>query len=152
MNIATFWQLVGLIDQKALAASNDRKAVLPLINKLQVLPINEIESFDDIMAQNLYDIDGEIYSRNAGKSGGSGDGFLYIRLYVIARGQKFYESVKENPHQMPNNVEQWREELLYVPRIAWGLITNNHPSLWPHKTPVSYESFSNKSLWNNSGV
>src|SRR5690349_19741542 len=135
-----FWSIVDLIDKPALERGNEREAVAPVVLALTELPIPELESFDEHLAQTLYAIDGESYADNAGDSGRSDDGFLYIRCYVVARGQKYYSQVAANPAAMPRAIEQWCETLLYAARNAWAVKTGRDPEEWDFEPSISYES------------
>jgi hypothetical protein len=110
-------------------------------------PEEELFAFEEQLALHLYAIDGEVYAENAGDSGGSDDGFLYARCYVVAKGREFFEAVKADPALMPKSIEQWCETLLYPHREAWAQITQRDSSEWPFVSSVSYESGSNSDLW-----
>ena len=84
---------------------------------------------------------------NAGKSGQSGDGFLYSRCYVVGSGRQQYEATLKDPQQMPKSVGQWFESLLYVSQEAWSVATGNDQQDWDFDTTVSYETGSNKVQW-----
>jgi hypothetical protein len=139
--------VVDLIDKRALEQGNEREAVAPVVSALTELSIRDIESFDEYLAQALYAIDGKTFADNAGDSGRSDDGFLYIRCYVVARGQHYYSRVAADPAAMPNAIEQWCETLLYAARNAWATKTGRDPEEWDFEPSVSYESASNESLW-----
>lgn len=147
MDRARFWSLIDLVDDDALDAGDEAAAVEPLLVALAKRDEATITGFADHLAQVLFDLDGQIYADNAGDSGGSGDGFLYARCFVVSRGQKHYTRVVADPTQMPKSVEQWCESLLYVAQRAWATKTGRAEEAWSHETPVSYESFSNKALW-----
>ena len=142
-----FWQLIALIDVSALDDSREDEAVEPLQAALSMKSESELFAFEEALSQKLYCIDGEEFADNAGESGGSGDGFLYARCYVVAKGREFYEAVKSDPKRMPKSIEQWCEPLLYPHRTAWTDQTGNDESAWPFEATVSYESGSNADLW-----
>ena len=150
MDQSTFWRLIDLIDNGALQAGDEEAAVAPVIEALAKYTEADIQGFQDILAQCLYDIDGQAFADQAGKSGQSGDGFLYARCYVVAKGKKHYEAVKMNPMEMPESLDEWCESLLYVAQHAWAAATGKDGdawSGWSYHAPVSYETGSNKANW-----
>ena len=142
-----FWSLIGLIDLDALEQQDEEAAVSPLEIALVAKSIPKIEGFYSLLAHALYEIDGETYADNAGDAGGSDDGFLYARCYVVARGRDFYNAVKSDPSQMPQDLNQWCESLLYVAPNAWGRITGSEPNQWEFYPEVSFETGHNISQW-----
>ena len=147
MNEAEFWKLIELIDVHALDDGNEDGAIRPLRDALVEKSEEELFAFEEQLALQLYEIDGEVYADNAGDSSGSDDGFLYARCYVVAKGRKFFDAVKGDPTRMPKSIEQWCETLLYPHRQAWALLTGSDASAWPFFSSVSYESGSNADLW-----
>lgn len=144
-----FWQLITLIDVSALDHNREDEAIEPLEAALGLKAESELFAFEEVLSQKLYSIDGEEFADNAGDSGGSDDGFLYARCYVVAKGREFYEAVKSDPRRMPKSIEQWCEALLYSHRAAWAEQTGNDQSAWPYEATVSYESGSNADLWSD---
>ena len=142
-----FWNLIGLIDLGALEQQDEEAAVSLLVIALANMSTPDIENFYSYLSHALYEIDGEIYADNAGDSGGSDDAFLYARCYVVARGEEFYNSVKNDPSQMPQDIEQWCESLLYVAPKAWGQISGSEPNEWEFSPEVSFETGRNISQW-----
>ncbi|MCE9552018.1 MAG: DUF4240 domain-containing protein [Planctomycetes bacterium] len=147
MDQTTFWSLIDRIDRGALNAGDEDAAVAPLIDELSRCPEQEMHEFEDILAQQLYDLDGHIYAEAADESGPSGDAFLYARCYVVGCGRDHYDAVKANPTLMPKSLDQWCESLLYVASRAWAAATGNNEEDWEHFTGVSYETGSNKAKW-----
>ena len=147
MDQAAFWRLIDKIDRDALRDGDEEGAVEPLIEALAEHPESDIRDFENILAQCLFDIDGEVYADEAGESGQSADGFLYARCYVVARGKKHYDLVKADPSKMPKSLDEWCEALLYVAQQAWAAATGNDEEAWDHDAPVSYETGSNKANW-----
>jgi hypothetical protein len=150
MSGTDFWKVIGLIDREALEEGDEEAAIAPLGSALAGMTTAEIESFDEHLAQALFAIDGESYADNAGDSGGSGDGFLYARCYVVAQGQEHYNEVARNAAAMPKSLDQWCESLLYVATNAWAEKTGNDPGDWEFQPSVSYETGSNRALWGSS--
>ena len=147
-----FWNLIDIIDRDALDQEDEDAAVEPLILALTERTEAELTAFEELLAQKLYALDGEIYARNAGVSGDSSDGFLYMRCYVVARGKEYYESILQSPQKMPKSIEQWCEGLLYVHRQAWSELTGKDESDWDFESGVSYETGSNIALWPGSSA
>ena len=146
-----FWKLIELIDVDALEDGDEDQALHPLGVALGATSLSDIESFHEHLCQALFAIDGKSYADNAGDSGGSDDGFLYVRCYVVARGLEYYSQVQASPAKMPRSVDQWCESLLYVAASAWANKTGNDPSDWKFSATVSYESGSNSRLWRVAG-
>ena len=149
MTDSEFWDLIARVDVEALEQGDDHRAVLPVQKALSGKSEAQLAEFEEALAQKLYAIDGEDYARNAGESGSSDDPFLYARLYVIARGREYYETVRAHPERMPKSLQQWCEPLLYVHKYAWGALTGRSASAWPFSPTVSYESGSNPALWSH---
>lgn len=147
MNEAEFWKLIALVDRKALDAGDEPASVVALTDALAQLPVAEIESFHDHLAQALYGLDGESYAEHAGDAGGSDDSFLYARCYVVAHGKDHYAHVRAAPKKMPKSIDQWCESLLYVAPKAWSRQTGKDPAQWKFKTRVSYATGSNEAQW-----
>ena len=147
MDRATFWQLIDTVDRAALRSGDEDGAVQPLIEALEACAEKQLQEFEDVLTECLYDIDSEAHADAAGASGQSGDGFLYARCYVVASGQTYYQSVLGDPAKMPRSIEEWCEPLLYVARRAWAASTGNDEEDWDHEGPLSYETGSNQANW-----
>jgi hypothetical protein len=147
MDIEEFWKLISLIDQEALGECDDEEAVEDLVAELSSKTEAEINQFQEHLAQALYAIDGQKWIEQAGDSSGSGDGFLYARCYVVARGKDYYSKVLNNANEMPKSCDQWAESLLYVAGQAWAELTGNDEEDYDRESSVSYESFSNEAQW-----
>lgn len=142
-----FWKLIALIDVSALDEGCEDEAIEPLQAALNMKSESELFGFEEVLSQQLYAIDGEIFADNAGESAGSDDGFLYARCFVVAKGRAYYDAVQSDPACMPKSIEQWCESLLYPQRTAWAKQTGNDRFAWPFTASVSYESGSNAALW-----
>jgi uncharacterized protein DUF4240 len=136
--------LIGKIDRDALRDDDEEAAIEPLVEALGERGEDEIKSFEDMLAQYLFDIDGKAWADEAGKSGQSDDGFLYVRYDVVAMGKKFYDKVKADSKKMPKDA--WCESLLLAAQQAWGAAGKDEES-WDHQALVSNESGSNKVNW-----
>jgi hypothetical protein len=149
MNENEFWKLIDLIDVSALDAGDEDAAIKQLQNVLLTKAEEDLVGFEEQLALHLHAIDGEVYADNAGDSGGSDDGFLYARCYVVAKGKAYYDAVKSDPTRMPKSIEQWCEAILYPHREAWAQVNSTSASEWPFFASVSYETASNSELWGN---
>jgi hypothetical protein len=149
MSDEEFWELIAQINVKALDRGDEIAAVKPLQRALSSRTEEDLADFEEALTQKLYALDGKAYAENAGDSGFSDDGFLYARLYVVAKGREYYETVRLNPKEMPKSIEQWCEPLLYTYRHAWSVITGKEASAWPFAPSISFESGSNPALWNH---
>jgi Protein of unknown function (DUF4240) len=147
MNEAEFWKIISKVDRKALGRGDNDAAVRPVFMTLCLKSETELKAFEEILAQKLYALDGEIYAKNAGEWNYSDDAFLYVRLYVVARGQKYYAAVLNDPLKMPKSIKQWCEALLSPHKYAWARLTGRQVSAWPFSPSVSYESGSSGNLW-----
>jgi hypothetical protein len=147
MDQSTFWRLIAKIDQDALREGDEEGAVEPLGEALAECTPADIHEFENILAQRLFDIDGEVYADEAEESGQSDDGFLYARCFVVAQGKQQYDAVKADPTKMPKSLDQWCESLLYVSQRAWAAATGEDEEAWDHLPPVSYETGSNRANW-----
>ena len=149
MDDGTFWDMIAMLDWRD--EDDDDAIVEPLVRALALLPDAEIGSFQEILAQKLYDLDGRTWARESGDEVWFGDpdrlsvdGFLYARSAVVARGRETYETVRADPTQMPKSAAF--EALLYVAATAYERKTGLE---WEDldDTEVSYETFSNEAGW-----
>lgn len=125
---------------------NDDEIIRPLVEWLSKQPDEEIFSFDDIMAELLYALDTRKNFETARKAYPHGDdSFLYSRCVALINGKQYYEKSLSGKKK-----DLWKmgfETILYVPKYAWGLKYNKSPMDYPHLTPLSYETGSNKVGW-----
>lgn len=143
-----FWHIVSLLAWDHVG--DDDAVVLPVVTALAAGSDADIISFQDTLAQKLFRLDGMSFARHIGRGSFTGgdehfspDEFLYIRCCVVANGREVYERVLNDPHEMPKEAEF--EPLLYIAPDAYKLKTGG--AQFSHKTPVSYETFSNKEQW-----
>ena len=71
MDDATFWDLIGRLDWRD--EDDDDAIVEPLVRSLALLPDAEIGSFQEILAQKLYELDGRPWGRESGDEVWFGD-------------------------------------------------------------------------------
>ncbi len=125
---------------------DDEKVLEPLIKYLSEQPDDEIYSFDDLMTELLYALDTRKNFENACKIyDHSDDTFLYSRCVALINGEAYYEKVKNGKIK-----EIWGNEfeaILYVPSKAWARKYNKNTNDYPHFSPLSYETGSNKNGW-----
>lgn len=141
-----FWGIISLLNWKK---ENSDDILRPAVQALSRFSESDIAAFDDILAEKLYELDGQRFAEQIGsnryaKTGHfSVDGFLYSRCCVVANGRKFYEKVLQNPSLMPK--EFTFEPLLYLADKAYLLKTGKDD--YDHTPDVWYETFSNPSGW-----
>lgn len=149
MNEDRFWQIISLL---AWDHTGDDNAVLaPAVAALAAYSEQGIFQFENILAEKLYRLDGVSYARNLAPNDAfksdeeffSVDTFLYVRCCVVANGRSLYERVLRDPTRMPKDMDF--EPLLYLAENAYKLKTGGKE--FPHRTPVSYETFSNRDQW-----
>ncbi len=127
---------------------NDEKVLAPLIKYLSKLSDEDIFAFDDIMAELLYALDTKRNFDVASKYEKycSDDSFLYSRCVALINGEGFYKkALKGKADKDIWNYEF--EAILYVPARAWALKHNDDEDNYPHISPFSYETGSNKAEW-----
>jgi hypothetical protein len=147
MDEAEFWEIIGMLDW---TKSGDDSAVCrPVVTALAAKSQASIEAFEEILARNLYALDTEAHAREIGEEAYTGPGehfsvdwFLYARCCVVANGRRTFESVLEDPRQMPKGMEF--ESLLEVAAEAFRTKAGKEFTFAPS---VSYETFSNKAGW-----
>ena len=145
MDEELFWEILGSFNWKK--SGDDDAVMLPAFKRLAALPIEDIFAFDDILAEKLYQLDGKRYAEACypGQNTNhiSGDAFLYDRCSVLTNGCVFYEAVVNTPANWPVGFEF--ESLIYLPQKAYYRKTKDEN--YPHNTPLSIETCSNKSGW-----
>ena len=147
MDEETFWSLINLINHKKRIPTN---AVEPLVDALSKLPADEIRAFDDVLSAKLYLLDTKKHARNIGPrryklpdgGGFSADGFLYARLYAVAKGRKYYEDALADPEKMPKGRDF--EALL---SCGWRAFEASNDEEYDRDTEFNFETFSNQEGW-----
>ncbi len=147
MEESEFWDLIGELNWNAVG--DDEAVCEPLANALVGKSIDAIDAFAEHLAQKLHALDTEAHARQIGEGAYVGpdehfsvDWFLYARCCVVANGREVFETVLEDPSQMPEDLEF--EALLYVAATAYERKTGDD---FDSDTSVSYETFSNKDGW-----
>lgn len=147
LDTTKFWQLIQTLDWSKMG--DDEAIVEPVIQQLSQLTVADIYQFEELLAQLLYQLDGQVFAENIGEGAYqkeryfSVDNFLYARCCVVANGQAFYEQVAQNPSLMPKDLTF--EPLLYIGEKAYKRKTKRDDFL--PVTDCSYESYSNVAAW-----
>ena len=146
MTVDDFWKLIARVNRTVLKKGEkyEEAAIRPLVDALAALEKPELQSFQDHLAQALYDLDGRAYFDASVDAAGSDDSFLYVRCFVVAMGQEAYKRTLLKPRLMTKTDGQWCEPLLYAAQSAWQRKTGEEVDF---ETKVSFESGSNEALW-----
>lgn len=125
---------------------HDEKILAPLIKFLSEQNDDEIFLFDDIMQELLYKLDTRKNFKRASKYyKHSDDTFLYSRCVALINGEEYYKNVKSGKIKDVWTMEF--EAILYVPMKAWAMKHNTSDDDYPHLSPLSCETRSNKDEW-----
>jgi len=128
------------------ASGDDDKVLDPLVSYLAEQSDETIFSFDEIMAELLYELDTRKNYETACKCDDhSDDTFLYSRCVALINGEEYYKSVKAG-----KNLSLWKmefESILYVPMMAWSKKHGKSPDDYSYLTAKSYETGSNADGW-----
>lgn len=143
-----FWEIISTFNWKK--TGDDDKVLKPALKKLVSMTAQDIQQFAEILTEKLYSLDGLAYASNIGtdsykndKEFFSVDNFLYVRCCVVANGKDYYQSVLNDPTQMPEEMDF--EALLYLPEEAYNKKLKTDGEFIT--TQLSYETFSNKEKW-----
>lgn len=127
-------------------SGDDEKVLSPLVAYLSQQADEEIFSFDEIMAELLFDLDTKKNFRKARRYyDHSDDSFLYSRCVALVNGAEYYEKAKAG--KVSDLWEQEFEAILYTPMCAWSRKHGKEESAYPHLTAKSYETGSNADAW-----
>jgi hypothetical protein len=146
-----FWSFIREIRQSALDEERGAEALRGLIKKLTKLPPEEIVSFQRALAEKLYALDTYQHARGAEET--SDDAFVYVRCYVVGKGQAYYERALADPSSMPKD-PPWFEPLLYAAAYSWAEATGDDSSNFPWNLAVADKSYwtgSNTKGWEDAG-
>lgn len=143
MTESDYWALIERIDNEALRAGDEETALEPLEDSLRELSDDALRQFQEHLAQSLFKLDGKVYADNAGKSGQSGDGFLYSRCFVVGCGRSTFDATLADPILMPKSLDHWLESILYC---AVEVLADRLDDA-EIETTVSYETGSNEAQW-----
>lgn len=152
MDEQEFWSIIEMFDW---SETGDDDAVMEkAVEYLSEKSDEDINQFYEILARLLYEIDGLAWAENMGDAPiidgdpyYSPDAFLYARCCVVANGEATYGEVKENPEQMPKDMEF--ESLLYLADKAWERKHGEESDYEEFfcETEYDFESFSNEEQW-----
>ncbi|MCB1158770.1 MAG: DUF4240 domain-containing protein [Leptospiraceae bacterium] len=134
-----FWEILQEAEE------NNALNIDVLVDNLSKRTISEIYSFEEILTDLLFKLDGPEYAKAVGYSeedSFSVDSFLYSRVSTVEKGKKFYYSVIENPEQMPADTS---EDLLYVAKDAYTQKTGKED--WEYSPKRLYETYFNREAW-----
>lgn len=147
MTDETFWSLIDRLNWDR--TGDDDLVVEPVVAALSERSVEDILSFQDILAEKLYALDTKAHAREIGEGAYQGsnasfssDWFLYARSCVVANGRATFEQVLADPRKTLKNLEF--EALLYVAPKAYERRTGKDLT---HVSPTSYETFSNEAGW-----
>ena len=149
MSEDVFWRLIASFNWKK--TGDDDAVLLPAVNALSRMSVEDIFAFDEILAEKLYALDTRAICRGTyrgqidpddGDDYVSADDFLYSRCVIVANGKKFFERALAKPNEVPQEMEF--ESLLYVARAAYEKKTGKE---YDRLTKLSWESFSNEAGW-----
>lgn len=141
-----FWNIINHLDW----SHTDSSAILtPSVTYLATQPIAHIYLFEDKLAEKLQQLDtpqhAQTYLAHEEDDYLSVDDFLYQRCAVVAEGQSFFERVKNNPSEFPQQLSF--EPLLNLASKAYYQKTNR---TFHYHAAISYKTYGNKNAWNNA--
>ena len=143
-----FFHFTDMLDW---SKQGDDDAVLePLVAFLAAYGDNVIFAFEDKMTELLYALDTYEIAKPLIEEEGylSPDGFLYARCTALLNGKSYYSAVLKGKKKLSVDLEF--EAILYVPMSAWKRAHQQDERDYPHKTKLSFETFSNKGGWENA--
>lgn len=112
--------------------------VIPALSEmLDELPADVLAEFDRILERKLHEIDRQEIHEQVG---GSDDGFLYGRGFIVAAGKAYYDAVNADPTRATSDLEC--EEMCY---LSWHLYEEKFGHL--PATGISRETCSNVACW-----
>ena len=140
-----FWETMELCDWSN--EGDDDKVLMQVIRFLSEQKDSVIFEFHDLMSELLYELDTRTLFEQCRKESGysSDDMFLYSRCVALINGPQFYENAKKGKQK--NIWDMEFESLLYVPANAWAIKHEKDAAEYPHLSPLSYETGSNKDAW-----
>ena len=128
------------------AMSDDDKVLSPLIEYLAQQPDETIFSFDETMAELLFELDTKKNFRKARRYyNHSDDIFLYSRCCALINGVEYYEKAKAG--KVSDLWQMEFEAILSVPMCAWERKHGEDAGDYPYSTTKSYETGSNAEGW-----
>lgn len=140
-----FWSAMELCDWSH--EGDDDKVLKPLVEYLSKQSDGDIFKFDDLMSELLYRLDTKELAEQCEKEDPRmcDDTFLYSRCVALINGYAYYKKVKEGKEKSLWSMEF--EAMIYIPQKAWALKHQSSVDDYPHITPFSFETGSNKDGW-----
>jgi hypothetical protein len=135
MDEQTFWDLVGTIGRDPAADAFDR-----LADQLSDHGAADIQDFADHLARALHALDTPAHHRAAA------DCFLPARCAAVAAGAAAYDEVLRAPEELAAFADPRGALLMPVAERAYERSTRG---AWAHRPPVSHDTGSNVSAWND---
>jgi|GEM_PF-4657059 len=102
MSAEEFWNVIDLVDTRALDREYQKQAMEPVVGYLELQPVDKIKSFHNHLSEFIYAIDTRKHCEGT-RDEHTDDSWLYLRLYVVAQGLKYYRKVLADPSAMPKN-------------------------------------------------
>ncbi|HEY7358339.1 MAG TPA: DUF4240 domain-containing protein [Ktedonobacterales bacterium] len=144
MDEATFWRIIetAKVESKGECYQQVRLSE----QQLAQLPPEEIQSFDRLLSRFVGAADNH-HLRAAAyliNGGGSEDGFMDFRGWLIAQGEAIFYSVLQNPDSLANLVEPTEEEVYkytceHMLYIAWRAYESNTGQEMPQEETSASE-------------
>ncbi|NYT95575.1 DUF4240 domain-containing protein [Salinispora sp. H7-4] len=148
MTFQEFWRLIALIGGYPVA--DEREPFSALEEELAGREVEEITSFEDLLASALFRLDRRTYADlptiDTDRSQSS-DSFLYNRCAVVVAGEVAFESVLAGSRPFQGYTHSYlpsSERILYVAQKAYERKTGTP---WEYVSAVDYETGSNESEW-----
>jgi len=151
MSEEVFWRIIGLLNWKKLG--DDDAVIKPAVAALSAMTGEDIQRFEDILAEKLHALDTEAHAREIGEYAYrdgqhfSVDWFLYERCVVVANGRDIFNAILADTKQMPKDCEF--EVLLSVAPEAYAKKTGEE---FDYSSPLSYETYSNREGWKEAAA
>lgn len=142
-----FWEIIASLDW---TQEEDEDILKPASKTLAKYPIHYIYLFQDILSEKLYQLDAQKYALNIGEDSWANDkyfsvdNFLYVRCCVVANGKETFETILNNPNEMPKDLTF--EPLLSLAAQAYELKTGK---IFNYSGHFNFETYSNEAGWVN---
>ena len=128
------------------ASGDDEKVLRPLVEYLAQQTDETIFSFDEIMAELLFELDTKKNFKKARRYyTHTDDSFLYSRCCALINGEDYYEKAKAG--KVSDLWQMEFEAILSVPMCAWEKKHGEDSVDYPYLTTKSYETGSNVDGW-----
>lgn len=142
-----FFNFTNMLDWEQ--QGTDEAVLEPLIAFLAKWGDNVIFAFHNKMAELLYSLDTYNIARHIIESSVyfSPNAFLYARCVALINGKSYYNAILNGRQKLFADSEF--ESILYVPIKAWERLHNEDGDKYPYVSELSFETYSNKSGWEN---